>query len=234
MFTKINRLVVLLVILTGSTSMLIAEHVILIHGLARTASSMGRIESRLLEESYNVVNIDYPSREFEIPQLARYVRQKIEENTQDSKRIHIVTHSMGGIIVRQIQNTEPIHNLGRVVMLSPPNQGSEIVDKLSHLSLFKKINGPAGTQLGTNKNSFVRGLGPVNFDLGIITGCRTVNPILSLMIPGKDDGKVSTNSAQVAGMRDYLVVPSSHTFIMRNSHAIEEVIYFLEHSRFRK
>jgi len=125
-------------------------------------------------------------------------------------------------------------DLGRVVMLSPPNGGSEVVDKLGQTFIFKWINGPAGQQLGTGNDDLPKKLGGVGFDLGIITGDRSINLLLSLVIPGADDGKVSVKSAKVKGMRDFIVIHATHPFIMKNRQAIEQTIHFLEFGKFHK
>jgi len=117
-------------------------------------------------------------------------------------------------------------------MLSPPNQGSEIVDKLSGMPGFEFVNGPAGMTLGTDEDDVPLRLGPANFDLGIITGSRSINLILSLLIPGIDDGKVSVERAKLEGMADFLIVPHSHPFIMKSPDVIYQVIFFIEHGRF--
>ena len=149
-------------------------------------------------------------------------------------RVHFVTHSMGGILVRFYLANHRLVNLGRVVMLSPPNQGSETVDKLANMPGFGWLNGPAGQQLGTDENSLPNRLGPADFELGIITGNRSINLILSTMIPGPDDGKVAVERAKLAGMADFLVVPHSHPFIMKKPLVIEQTQFFLEHGRFRR
>src|SRR5208283_4161142 len=118
-------------------------------------------------------------------------------------------------------------SLGRVVMLAPPNQGSEVVDKLGWLFLFKWINGPAGSELGTGTNSTPKKLGPVNYAVGVIAGDRSINWINSLLIPGRDDGKVSVERTKLAGMSDYIVIHTAHPFIMRNREAIRQTIQFL-------
>ena len=117
-------------------------------------------------------------------------------------------------------------------MLSPPNQGSEVIDKLSDAPGFTAIHGPAGIQLGTQEGDIPSQLGPANFDVGIITGNRSINLFLSMMIPGPDDGKVSIERAKLEGMADFLVVPHSHPFIMKRKLVIRQVLYFLEHGRF--
>ena len=140
---------------------------------------------------------------------------------------------MGGIIVRFIQKNDPLPNLGRVVMLSPPNRGSEVVDFLSNLWFFESINGPAGKQLGTGENGICRTLGKVNFELGIITGDRSINWINSFIIPGNDDGKVSIESAKVEGMADFLIVHVSHPFIMNDKTVMTECVHFLRNGHFK-
>jgi hypothetical protein len=118
-------------------------------------------------------------------------------------------------------------------MLSPPNQGSEVVDRLRHLSLYQWLNGPAGLELGTSPNNPPSLLGPAHFDLGIIAGRKTINFLLSTMIPGENDGKVSIQRAQLAGMQDFLVVNATHSFIMKNSKVIDHVLSYLKKGRFR-
>ncbi|EDN65388.1 conserved hypothetical protein [Beggiatoa sp. PS] len=143
---------------------------------------------------------------------------------------------MGGIITRFYLKENKIKNLGRVVMLSPPNQGSELTDSLKNNVniLFRFFTGPAGQQLGTEPSSIPNQLGPVNFELGVITGNATLNPLYSYLIPGEDDGKVSVERAKVKGMKDFLVVPHSHTFIMNSHEVREQIVYFLEYGQFRR
>lgn len=223
-----------LVFVTSQVYAVPIERVVLLHGLARTSNSMNKLERYLSGQGYRVVNIDYPSRKFPISQLAKIVRKEIISKTTGANKIHFITHSMGGIIVRVIQKTDPLPNLRRVVMLSPPNNGSEVVDRLGNLWFFEKINGPAGKQLGTGKNGICRSLSRVNFDVGVITGDRSINWINSLIIPGNDDGKVSLESAKVEGMADFLIVHASHPFIMNDETVLAESVHFLRNGCFNK
>ncbi|HEY5808518.1 MAG TPA: alpha/beta fold hydrolase [Povalibacter sp.] len=208
--------------------------VVLLHGLARSAGSMSRMAEALEARGYHVCNIDYPSRDHAIEVLTTdFVAPAVKRCMADSgEPVHFVTHSLGGIVVRQLAASDSGLRIGRVVMLSPPNQGSEVVDKLGTLSLFQLINGPAGNQLGTSADSLPRRLGTPAFEFGIITGTRSVNPLLSLLIPGDDDGKVSVTRARLAGMKDFLAVRSSHPFIMKNRHTIEQTLRFLHDGTF--
>jgi hypothetical protein len=139
---------------------------------------------------------------------------------------------MGGILVRHYLEDRDIDRLGRVVMLGPPNQGSEVIDRYAKWPGFEWFSGPAGLQLGTGEASVPRSLGPAHFDLGIIAGDHTLNPILSQILPGKDDGKVSVDSTRVEGMNDHLEMPVTHVFMMRNQAVIEQVLYYLAHGEF--
>ena len=207
--------------------------VVLLHGLVRTSRSMRPIDKFLKREGFSVFNLNYPSRKKSIEELSKFVREQIQSNEEKGIKLDFVTHSMGGIILRYIMKVDPLPNLGRVVMLGPPNQGSEVVDRLSKLKIFK-LMGPASLQLGTSSDGFVNTLGKVDFDLGIIAGNRSINPFLSFLIPGPDDGKVSVERAKVKGMNDFLVVPSSHSFFMSNLKVQKEILFYFKNGNFLK
>ena len=211
------------------------ECVVLLHGLARTNRSMQKIETALKKNGYHVCNCNYPSRKKPIELLSQAtIEQAIDhciENHQ-AERIHFVTHSMGGILIRFYLARHDINNLGRVVMLAPPNAGSELVDRLSQSQLFNLISGPAGKQLGTDASSLPNSLGAVDYEVGIIAGNRSLNPFYSSLISGENDGKVSTQNARLEGMTDFIVLPYTHSFMMNRPQVIEETLYFLRQGRF--
>ncbi len=219
--------------------------VVLLHGLLRSDSSMTTLEQALSEQGYTVVNMDYPSTEHPIEHLADiYVPQAINQcNTQSktqgnahikthsninsNSNTHFVTHSMGGILVRDYVNRYGSANIGRVVMLGPPNQGSEAVDKLRFLPVFGWLHGPAGLQLGTDQQSRVKQLGAVDFELGVIAGTQSINPLLSVLIPGSDDGKVSVENTKVLGMKAHKTMSVTHPMMMKNEKVIGQTVQFL-------
>ncbi len=207
--------------------------VVVLHGLIRSSTSMNKIARALQQAGYDVCNVQYPSRKHSIGKLAvDFVEPEIAKCLlEDGRDIDVVTHSMGGIIVRQLDKSSNLQ-IDRVVMLSPPNRGSELVDKLKIIPFFKFINGEAGLSLGTDVNSVPNTLGKANFAAGIIIGNKSLNPFYSYLIPGADDGKVSVASAKLPQMQDFLVVPYSHSFIMNNDAVLEQTLNFLEYGKF--
>ncbi|HEY5552198.1 MAG TPA: alpha/beta fold hydrolase [Opitutaceae bacterium] len=212
------------------------EHVILVHGLWRSSRSMMPMQEALEQAGFVVLNVDYPSREASIEELSEETIGPAIEACKElgATRVHFVTHSLGGILVRSYFSRHSAEFVGRVVMLGPPNQGSEAIDAFEEFPIFDSIMGPAARELGTNPGSTPNSLGAPPFPVGIIAGNRSFNLLESAIIPGSDDSKVSVERTKLEGMTDHIVVPASHPFIVRHPNAIRETIRFLAEGRFGK
>jgi len=185
--------------------------VVLLHGLMRSSMSMNTMQRELDAEGYILTAC---------------------RANEDIGRIHFVTHSLGGILLRQYLSANEIPELGRVVMMGPPNQGSAAVDELEDVPGFDWLNGPAGRQLGKGEESVPLALGPAEFELGVIAGNRTIYPITSSVLENPDDGRVSVEDTKLDGMADFVVVDHSHAFMMRMQRTIELTIEFLRSGSF--
>jgi hypothetical protein len=215
----------------------LGECVILLHGMGRTYHAMESMQEILTANGYHTVNLGYPSRKYPIKTIAdEYFPLGLERCREFSpSAIHFVTHSLGGIVLRQAVKENRPAELGRVVMLSPPNRGSVAADTLKDWWFYEWLYGPAGQQLTTDEASIPNQLGPVDYPVGIITGDRYYffDFWLSSIIPGPDDGKVSVLGARLDGMKDFLVVHETHPFIMDAEYVQDETLYFLKNGRFK-
>lgn len=210
------------------------ECVVLIHGLNRSWRAMEPMAAALRSAGFSTANVDYPSQAGPIAVLAPMaVETGLGEcRSAGAKRIHFVTHSIGGILLRYSHESSPIPDLGRVVMLAPPNQGSEVIDITRDWPTSDLFAGEAGLQLGTDPDSVPQQLGPVDFELGVIAGTGSINFIMSAMLPGPNDGKVSVESTRVAGMDDFLIVENSHRYITESEEVIRNTTSFLRNGTF--
>lgn len=214
-------------------SVFAADCVVLLHGLGRTKYSMNSLEKELQKNGYLVVNNSYASRKAGIPELSAAVEKGIHEcRIARGENIHFVTHSLGGILVRYYFQSHRVPDVKRVVMLGPPNRGSEIVDIFGSSRWFKAFTGPAGSQLGTRQDDIPKKLDVIPLEVGVIAGNKNMDPWFSRYLPKPNDGKVSVQSTKLTEMKDFIVLPNGHTFICSSKTAIIQVMHFIAHGRF--
>lgn len=213
------------------------EAVVLVHGLGRTQGSMMILGQRLRWAGYDVHIVDYPSLEGTISDHVALLAEEVAECCAGRSPLHLVGHSLGGIVIRRYLAETETPGLGRVVLLAPPNQGSQLADWVRDLTLGEVTGGdmlgPTGSRLGPDSTDIPASLSPPDYELGIITGDRSLNPIGSLLIPGPDDGFVGVDEARIEGVPT-LVLPRSHTFIMNSRHTADAVIHFIRTGRFEE
>ncbi|PDT11126.1 alpha/beta fold hydrolase [Rhizobium sp. M1] len=212
------------------------DTVILFHGIARTKKSMEKLAGFLSGHGYRVVNVAYPSTKFSIEELVGFIRPEIEGVSADAGegRVHFLGYSMGGLIIRALLKDYRPHNLGRVVMVGTPNNGSQVADFLRDWPLYRKLYGPAGQQLVTDQTAMIDLFGVVDYELGIIAGNRTIDPVSSLIIGlgVPNDGKVSVDSTRLDGATAHIVLPANHTFFPVNKTMWRQALSFFRDGRF--
>lgn len=210
------------------------DGIVFLHGIARSARSLASPEQALRADGYATLNLDYPARSRCIADIVASLHEPIARFADGCDgRLHFVTHSMGGLVARAYITRHRPDRLGHVVMLAPPNEGSEIADLFGDNALYRAFFGPAGAELVTKRpDSLCQILGAVDYPLGVIAGDRSLDPVGWLLLPGANDGRVSVERTRVAGMADHIVIHGTHTLIMNNREAIAQVRHFLKHGRF--
>ena len=217
--------------------------VILLHGLGRTPLSMVPLQIALELAGYRTVNQGYPSRAGSIETLAAaHVAEALTKcASPPDAPVHFVAHSLGGILVRQYLQDRDLPPGSRMVMLGPPNQGSELVDRFGADAWFRVL-GPAARQLGTEAGSLPSQLDPVDLEIGVIAGTRAGLDSIFLqsgfLQPGRlstpNDGRVSLTGARLEEMRDFLEVDQSHTLLLIEKQVVRQVLAFLTTGRFQR
>ena len=211
-----------------------AERVGLLHGLGRSARAMRRLAARFEQAGFVTTSIGYESTSQTLDEIVADVDGALADCCADATRVNFVTHSLGGIVLRAWVAREGAGRVGRVVMLGPPNHGSEWVDRLGGLGF---LLGPTGRRLGTGPDSApgeLNALGPVPFEVGVIAGDSNFNWVGSWVLEGPDDGTVSVASTRLDGMRDFIVVPVSHSWMMYDAAVAQQAIAFVRDGAFER
>lgn len=208
--------------------------VVLLHGLGRSARNMLVMKWRLEARGYRVCNVGYDTRVPTLEDAINEVSEAIEGCASTGERVDFVTHSLGGLVLRGLLDRHPRANLGRAVMIAPPNAGSEIADRLRTLAPLDRVMGPLSIQLGTRKADLPQRLPIPGIPFGVIAGNQWVNPAGPLWLPAPHDGTVSVASTRLRGMRDHIVLPYTHTFIVNAGPVADQIDLFLRHERFER
>lgn len=210
------------------------DRVLLLHGIARTSASLAKLARSLDAAGFATLNLDYPSRKQSLADLAEHVHKAATPFlAQPGGQAHVVTHSMGGLLARAYIRRHRPPDLGRVVMMGPPNTGSEFADVLARHPLYRGYFGPAGQQLGTDpEGKLSRLFGVVDYPVGVIAGDRALDPLGWLLLPRPNDGRVSVDRTHVGGMAGHVTVHATHALMVRNAEVIRHTIRFLRPGRF--
>lgn len=212
------------------------ECVVLVHGLWRSGFAMRSIESDLADHGYTTVSIDYPSMDADIRTLTdTYLTDGVAScEQQNADVIHMVSHSMGGILIRQYLQDRALPPGSKVVMLSPPNQGSELSERFGDTWWYELIVGPAGSSLTKGEHGIIDTLKPVNAHIGIIAAFRGWSLWPQEWLPTPNDGTVSVESMKLPEMRDFILIEDGHAMMRYNDEIQAQIRYFLNQGVFFK
>jgi len=198
-----------------------AEQIVLLHGLGRTKTAMWYLERRLEEAGYRVHNIGYRSLDEDMGEIVAHVAEKISDaGTLNAPKLHFVAHSLGGLVARAYIAKHRPANLGRVVLLAPPNGGSPVIDRLRAAGISNMPIGPAGRALGAGDDDLPARLPKPDYPVGVIAGSA------DLLVPA--------DRTRLDGMADFFVVDTGHAWMRNDSEAADQAIHFLRHGKFKR
>lgn len=210
-----------------------AELVICIHGLAETPTIMAPVEWMFRAAGYEVWNLTYPSTLYPIEDLAEtWIAPQLDRAA--ARRVHVVTHSLGGVILHDCLQRHRPSGLGRVVMTSPGLRGSEALEVYRHHPLYRLIYGPASWEGGIEDDAFARRLAPmVDYDLGVVAGSLSLDPLANSFIPWPHDGKISAGRTRLDGLSDHILLPLPHDVTSAHPLALFQIWNFIRYGKFR-
>ena len=208
--------------------------VLLLHGMGRSPFLFRDMEQALRGAGYQAVAISYPSLTNGIAGHAAQV-EEILARAEGVERVSFVTHSLGGLVVRDVISRDADWRsriaLGRVVMIAPPNQGSELAEAVAGFAPYHWIGGPSASEIAAGPSFAAL---PDGVEVAIIAGGtpdgRGFNPLLS----ENNDGVVTVTETSIAGARDSMTVNALHSFIASAPDSIAATLEFLATGRLRQ
>lgn len=206
--------------------------VMLIHGLGRSAGAFTEMEDALRREGYETASVNYPSTRQGIAAHADNLHEIID-SLDGVELLSFVTHSLGGLVIRDLlardDNWRREIKVHRAVMIAPPNQGSQLADRLKELPAYQWLTGESGQGLTSEAASKL----PIpDVEFGIIAGGRGNDLGFNPLLPGDDDGFVAVDETRLDGARDFLLIPTTHGLVDDHPKTIDATITFLRDGRF--
>ena len=182
-----------------------ADLVVLVHGMGRTRASMAPLARALRQAGFRTLTVGYRStRGATIGSAGAEVARAVRAETarQAAPRVHMVGHSLGAIAIRWTLAHDPPANVGRVVLIASPNQGSHAADR--YASTLGRWQTPMRELRTTARGGTVAAMPapPDSVEVAILAGDA--------------DGKVWVTETRLDGVRAHRVVRGTHTWLMRS------------------
>lgn len=207
--------------------------VIALHGILRSSQVWCDMEQEMKPDGVTFVRIDYPSTQKPIDEFAVQL-QSVIHSLEGIDEIHIVAHSLGGLVVRKWCQDYSDPRVKRLVMIGTPNCGAELADMLQKNWIFRGVFGPSGQQLVSNPEGFISQLARPTMEFAVIAGAQGTPDGYNPLIPGDDDGIVTLKSALLPGAVDSITVRGLHSFQPWNPEVIAATRRYLKTGALRE
>ncbi len=207
--------------------------VIALHGILRSSHVWSEMEKAMKQDGVTFVRLDYPSTQKPIDEFATQL-QSVIHSLEGIEEIHLVAHSLGGLVVRKWCQDYSDPRVRRLVMIGTPNSGAELADMLQRNWLFRGLFGPSGQQLQANPNGYIRQLPSPTMEFAVIAGSKGKPDGFNPLIPGDDDGIVTLKSALLPGAVDSMTVRGLHSFLPWHPEVIQATRCYLKTGALRE
>lgn len=193
--------------------------IVVVHGWASNRLDMWLFCYRLRKLGYHVINWSYASIRKSIDNHAENLNRFLnEQQSRFRQHVHLVGHSMGGIVIRKVLNDSPPQKLSRVVLMASPNKGSHAARVFSKW-LVRFSNTLA--EISDESDSYVNQMaGLSDCDVGVLAASR--------------DRVIIQENVHVVGEKDFFVVDSGHGIMPWKTAAAIQTHQFLMHGRFKR
>jgi pimeloyl-ACP methyl ester carboxylesterase len=214
--------------------------VVILHGLFRTRSAMGRLRSAVADGGqYSVFCMGYPTTRGSVADHAQSL-DSVVSSLEGITEINFVAHSLGNLVVRHWvkdladgnRSLPAGQSFGRMVMLAPPNNQPQLATKLLRWQFTTFIAGAAAEQMATGWEDLEPRLTSPPFEFGILAGGKGDGRGYNPLLPGDDDGVVTVESTRLTGARDFRCLPVLHSFFMNDRRVHEMAKTFLAQGYF--
>ena len=218
--------------------------VILIHGLHQTAWIMRPLAKRLQAAGFKTHQFGYRSMRDGIQTNSQRLNKWLEENHHPDELIHLVGHSLGGLIIRDFVTQYPKWQIGRCVTLGTPHLGSVCADYIWRLtpavvgrSYVDALDGtvaplPEHITLGVIAGNRPYGLGQIFLQYHNRKLRQAHNSLLDEHLV--HDGTVYLKETKLEAAADHLILPVSHTGMLIDTNVAKQTGYFLQYGQFER
>ncbi len=209
------------------------EFVFVLHGLAGGALTISPLANRIEDAGFDVQIIDYKTLGTTPEEIMIEVSKKLEDTMPDSNTtVNFVGYSLGSIVIRAYLDSNKVSNLGRVVLIAPPNKGSPVADFFKDTWIID-LFGETIKFLGTDSTSFPNSIGDPYYPVGIIAGVGA-SSLNNFFLPGLDDGIVPLESTKLNNTTDMIAFDESHIWMKFKKKVANQTIEFLKNGKFKR
>jgi len=187
---------------------------------------MAAMAKRLRARGHRVMVFSYPTTTNSISGHADGLHEFVAKHT--AAQLHLVGHSMGGLIILNMLSRYQDLPPGRIVLMGTPVKGSAVVRRLEKLPGQKLLFGKAREDLLEGFQHT-----PVDRETGMIRGTRAIG-LGRVAVDHREpnDGSVAVSETQLDGLTDSVELPVAHSEMLLSNRVVEQVDHFLAHGQF--